>query len=362
MKKTPLHDCHVSLGAKMVEFAGYEMPIWYKGIIEEHGWVRKSCGAFDVSHMAEFIVTGRDSAAFIDRLATSAISGMHDGKVMYGVLCRDDGGCIDDILVYRMKADSYMIVANASNRQPVSEWFSARSASCDVAVEDVSDETAMVAIQGPSSAGVLRKAGFAGHDAIPYYSFGFPSWKGEKILCSRTGYTGEDGFEVFGSGEEITDLWSRVLKDSDVRPIGLGARDTLRLECCFSLYGHELSLDVTPLEAGLSWAVDMSKDFIGKESMKKKGKGRGVSGFEMIDRAIARPGCDVFGPDGARAGTVTSGSFLPTLNKNMGLCLISAALAVPGQELLIDIRGQKKKAQVVKKPFYMPVQRRRKHP
>jgi len=361
MKKTPLYDQHIALHAKMVDFTGYSMPIWYSRIIDEHKWVRNSCGIFDVSHMAEFSVTGEGSIDFIDYLTTNRIRSMQDGKVMYTLLCRDDGGVIDDLLVYRLQENSYMIVANACNHDSVDEWFRERSSSFDVKIKDISDETAMIAIQGPKSESMMKKVGFTEHEILSYYTCSSITAGGALFLCSRTGYTGEDGFEVFGKGKEIASLWEKFIENSEeCKPIGLGARDTLRLECTFSLYGHEISSAITPLEAGLSWAVDKTKDFTGKDKMIAKGRKRVIAGFEMCDKAIPRPEYSVLNAEGGKIGFVTSGSFLPSLGKNMGICLIEADHAVIDGEIDIEIRGLRKKARIVKRPFYVPVQRRRK--
>ncbi|MBN1521709.1 MAG: glycine cleavage system aminomethyltransferase GcvT [Candidatus Aureabacteria bacterium] len=361
MRQTPLLGIHSSLGAKIVEFAGYAMPVYYSGIVEEHNHVRSCCGVFDVSHMAELIVSGKRTAEFIDYLTTNAVHAMPDGKVMYSLLCQEDGGCIDDLLVYRLKSDKFLIVANASNRFDVFEWLRRHAPSFDVSVADETDETAMIAVQGLRAGEALQLIGFKGHESLSYYTSFFLKWKGKEILCSRTGYTGEDGFEVFGKPDEIIGLWKSLFeKATFLKPVGLGARDTLRLECCFSLYGHELSRTITPLEAGLGWAVDREKPFIGKDAMLAKGSDRTIAGFEMTDRAIARARYEVSTEKQSNVGFVTSGSYLPTMGKNMGMCLIPRDHAEVGKEIFIDIRGVRKKAKIVKKPFYAPVHRRRK--
>ncbi|MCK5706076.1 MAG: glycine cleavage system aminomethyltransferase GcvT [Candidatus Aureabacteria bacterium] len=361
MKKTHLYDQHLKLNAKMVDFTGFSMPIWYSSIIDEHIHVRNACGLFDVSHMAEFYIKGKGSTDFIDKLTTNSIRSMNDGKVLYTLLCDEEGGCIDDLLVYRFNNELYMIVANACNRISVFEWFSKHASSFDIEIEDKTDEISMIAIQGPGSVDALQKIGFSINDDFLYYTYSYLNCNDINYLCSRTGYTGEEGFEIFGAGEEISKIWQMLLSsDADVRPIGLGARDTLRMECCFSLYGHEISRDITPLEAGLSWAVDKNKEFIGKSAMINKGRGRVLAGFDMIERGIPRPELEIYSSENKRIGFVTSGSFLPFIKKNMGLCIIDAEFASLDNEINIDIRGKKKKARIVKRPFYIPCQRRRK--
>lgn len=360
MNKTPLYNEHEKLNAKIVDFAGYLMPVYYDSIIQEHQAVRNKCGLFDVSHMGEIIIKGPDAFHFLQNLVPNNLSKLFDGKILYSPLCYENGGVVDDILIYRFKEDHYFIVVNASNVKKDHDWFLSHAQGYNISIENKSSELSMLAIQGPKAADVLQAMGFSIQD-LKYYCFKEATYNKFKTILSRTGYTGEQGFELIIPNEAAVMLWKDTLKYGapfSIKPIGLGARDTLRLEVCFSLYGHELNNDITPLEADIAWTVDFSKmDFIGKKALHNTPVKRKLAGFEMTERAIPRGGYKVH-CDGKEIGFVTSGSFLPTVNKNMGLALINKDLAVPGQTIQISIRDRLYSAKVVSKPFFSPFNKR----
>ena len=358
MKQTPLIDKHKNLKAKLTNFAGYEMPLYYEGIIKEHIWVREKCGIFDISHMAEIFVKGNDSVDFLDYVLTNRVKGKKPGKVFYSAICNESGGTVDDVVVYVLTDNKFLVVANASNRNKVFNWFLAYSKQFDVEIEDKSDEYSMIAVQGPLSCGLLKNIFGDKLGNIKYYTHNTVNLFGKTIIASRTGYTGEDGFEFIVRNEHASDLWEKISALPNVKPIGLGARDTLRLECCYCLYGNELSDDITPMEAGIDWVVKLEKGFIGKENMIKRDKKRIIAAFEMKEKKFARKGFKIFSNE-RNIGYVTSAGFLPFVKKNAGLCLIDSENANIGNEIFIEIRGEKERAVIVDKPFYIPIQKRR---
>lgn len=359
LKRTPLYPLYEKGGAKTVEFGGWEMPVQFSSILDEHEAVRSRAGLFDVSHMGELKVSGRDALALIQMLITNDASKMVVNQAIYSPMCYPDGGTVDDLLIYRLDEEDYLVVVNAANIEKDLAWME-RHFEGEGRIENLSDQMALLALQGPRSESVLQRLTEEDLSGIaPFHCKQNVRVAGADVMVSRTGYTGEEGFELFLSSEEAPMLWEKILQageEEGVIPCGLGARDTLRLEARLPLYGQELSPEITPLEAGLSRWVKLDKgvDFIGKEALaeqKEKGAARKIAGIEMIDRGIPRHGYPVFA-GGERVGEVTSGSFSPTLKKNIGLALLPASLATPGQILQVEIRGKRLEASVVKTPFY----------
>lgn len=359
MKKTPLYETHIELGAKMIDFGGWMMPVQYSGIIHEHNAVRESAGIFDVSHMGEIYITGPDAADYSNFLVTNDLTGLKPNAVMYSPMCYSDGGCVDDVIVYCLNSDNFLFAVNASNIEKDFEWILSNSESYSVKIENLSESYGQLAVQGPKAQEILSELTDANLNDLGFFEF-FVSIEigGVRAMVSRTGYTGEDGFEIYAKANEVDTLFKKILEAGTDRilPCGLGARDTLRFESCLPLYGHELSSLITPLQAGLGSFVKLDKmDFIGKEALvseKERGVSRKIMGFEMTDRGIARNGYPVFNTNGDEIGAVTSGSICPTLSKTMGLALIDSQYDKIGIEILIGIRDKKVKAITVKKPFY----------
>ncbi|MEG6616471.1 glycine cleavage system aminomethyltransferase GcvT [Peptococcaceae bacterium 1198_IL3148] len=357
LKRTPLYQVHKELGAKLVEFGGWEMPVQYQGILKEHQAVREAAGLFDVSHMGEFLVAGEDALNFLQQLVTNDVSKIGIGKVMYTTMVKEDGGVVDDLLIYNLGLHRYLMVVNAGNITKDFNWVKQNLVG-DADVADKSDEFALLALQGPVAEKVLQTLTPLQLNTIGPFQFAMGVIGGVACLISRTGYTGEDGFEMYCHPDEVEHLWRAILeagKNDGVVPAGLGARDTLRFEAALPLYGHELTDQINPLMAGLSWTVKFDKeDFIGKEALLKV-KEQGVSyklvGLEMIERGIARAEYPVQ-KDGHGIGWVTSGSFSPTLNANLALAYVRPEYAALETELAVVIRGKAVKAKVIKKPFY----------
>lgn len=355
VKRTPCYEVHVRAGARLIEFGGWLMPVYYRGIVEEHRKVREKVGLFDLSHMGEIGVRGPGALQLVQRLTTNDASGLRPGQVQYSVMCYPDGGAIDDILVYR-KDEGYLLVVNASNAEKDFEWISSHSTP-DVQVEDLSEETALLAVQGPNSAALLSRLTAVPLDDLYYYHFTSGRVAGVQCLISRTGYTGEDGFELFLASQDSESLWVALLetgRDLDIEPIGLGARDTLRLEMGYALYGHELDAGTNPLEAGLAWVVAMGKEgFIGRDALinaKQRGLSRRLAGFGLLERGVPRAHCDV-SSDGKVVGQVTSGTLSPSLEVGIGMCFVPPDLAKPGTRVDVMIRAKEVPAQIVKPPF-----------
>jgi aminomethyltransferase len=358
-KKTPLYDSHVALGGKMVPFAGYILPVQYpSGVISEHMAVRTACGLFDVSHMGEVIFTGPDALNNIQMLVTNDMSTLNVGQVRYSPLCNDQGGFVDDLIVYRMDEERYMLVVNASNRQKDFLWISSFVDRFDATVTDRSDETGLIAVQGPRAADVLAKVTTEKLDGIGYYRFGEGAVAGRPAVISRTGYTGEDGFELYLANEDAAPVW-RTLLDAGagvgIAPTGLGARDSLRLEMGYALYGNDLDETRTPLEAGLGWVTKLDKgDFVARDALlnqKSTGVAARLVGFRLNERGFPRPGYDLAVQD-QLVGKVTSGTLSPTLGIGIGMGYVSSEYARPGTPLSVVIRGQKLMAEVTRPPFY----------
>jgi glycine cleavage system T protein (aminomethyltransferase) len=356
LKRTPLTDVHSALGAKMVPFAGYLMPIQYPtGITAEHTAVRERCGLFDVSHMGEFIVRGPGAVDFVDYVTTNDVGALDIGQAHYSTILNDRGTIEDDCLVYRAR-DHIMMVVNASNAEKDLAHVSRHIAEHEAEIDDVSDETALLALQGPRAANILQQLTDTDLAEIAYYHFVHGSVAGaQNILISRTGYTGEDGFELYFPNRDAVQVWNALLATNDVTPAGLGARDSLRLEMGMALYGNDIDDTVTPLEANLSWLVKLKKgDFVGRDALvkqKEQGLTRKLAGFTMDERAFPRPGYPVF-VNGAQSGKVRSGTMSPSLGVGIGTAYVPPANATPRSQLEVEIRGKRIPAKVEKTPFY----------
>jgi aminomethyltransferase len=360
LKRTPLHACHVELGARMVGFAGWDMPVQYAGVIEEHRAVREAAGLFDVSHMGEIRVRGAGAEAFLQRMTPNDVARLAPGRAHYTGVLTERGTYIDDLLVYRFGAADFMTVPNASNAGRVFAWLREHAAAQPaVELADVGDDYALLALQGPRALAILEPLASPGVAALRYYGFLEGEVAGVPAIVSRTGYTGEDGFELYLPPERAAEVWRRLLADGaahGLRPAGLGARDTLRLEAAMALYGHELDEDTTPLEAGLAWVVKLDKggDFLGRGALlaqRDAGVRRTLVGFEVEGKGIARQGHPVLS-GGEAVGVVTSGTWSPTLERALGMAYVPAALAAPGTHLDLDVRGRTVPAAVVEMPFY----------
>ncbi len=358
MKKTPLYEEHIKLGAKMVEFAGFSMPVQYKGVIEEHLAVRTKVGIFDVSHMGEFRVKGNQAFDFVQYLTCNDVSKLSQKQVQYSAFTTERGTVVDDLLVYKIADDEYLLVVNAANIEKDFNHLEKFVDRFDVNLINESDITAQMAIQGPFAEKTMEKLFGEIVKGIKFYWFDYVEYNGEKCLLSRTGYTGEDGFEIYCKPEIASSIWNDILdagKEYGIEPCGLGARDTLRLEARMNLYGNDMDETTTVLEAGLGWICKLDKgDFLGRDALlkqKEEGLKRKLYGFEMVDRGIPRHGYPVF-KDGKEIGVVTSGSFAPYLKKNIGLAYLPVELAKAGNEIEIGIRKKMAKAITVKTPFY----------
>ena len=356
-KKTPLYDLHLKLGGKIVPFAGYLLPVQYpSGVIAEHNAVRNACGLFDVSHMGEILFEGPDALNALQDLLVNDMSGMEIGRVRYSPICNHDGGIVDDLVCCRMDEDRYMLIVNAANKDKDFKWFTEHKQG-NAAVVDLSDEYAQLALQGPRAKAILSKLADAEQLPEKYYTFKQDiKVAGISCLVSRTGYTGELGYELYCRPEQAVSLAEALLeagKDEGLIPCGLGARDTLRLEAGMPLYGHEMTDDITPLEAGLSFFVKLDKPhFIGKEALIKKGAPKRTRvGLEMVDRGIAREHCPVY-MDGVLIGETTSGTMAPYLGKAIAMALIDASKADPQAVYEVDVRGRMLKAKTTELPFY----------
>ena len=360
LKRTPLYDEHRALGARLVEFGGWEMPVHYSGILDEHRAVRERAGLFDVSHMGEFRIEGPGSLDFLQGLVPNNVARLSDGQALYSQLCNERGGTQDDLLIYRLGDDRYMAVVNAGTMESDWDWFIKQAAGrSDVTLTNISAETGLIALQGPRALEILQPLTETDLGAIAYYHFADGTVAGISCLISRTGYTGEDGFELYCASGDAVALWRKLLEAGATHgllPAGLGARDTLRLEAGFCLYGHELNDQTSPLEAGLGWSVKLEKghDFIGREALlaqKQQGLPRKLIGIELRDRGVPRAGYAIL-RDGAPIGELTSGAIGPTLGKAIGMGYVAPADARPGAEVAIAMRGQAVSAVIVALPFY----------
>lgn len=373
LKRTPLYPIYEEHGARVIDFGGWEMPVQFSGIIEEHNAVRTAAGLFDVSHMGEIEIHGPGALPLVQRLITNNARVAPDYRALYALMCRPDGGIVDDLLVYRFSEERFLLVVNAANTekalthiQAVAQSRTGEPGPGAVQVTDRTADYAVLALQGPSAPGILSRL-FDGADhqsPVHLRPFRFAtdvSLAGYTVpIVSRTGYTGEDGFELFIRPEDAIPIWRAIIaagREDGLKPVGLGARDTLRFEACLPLYGNELTEDINPLEAGLGTFVKLDKDepFIGQEALQavaEQGPRRRLVGLELLDRGIARHGYVVLDEGGQAVGHVTSGAMSPTLQKSLALAYVPAGMAVVGNQVLIDIRGQQRRARIVETPFY----------
>ena len=359
LKKTPLNAAHRALGGKMVDFGGWDMPVQYRaGVIEEHMATRTRAGLFDVSHMGEIWVEGADAIDFVNSLTTNDVTKLVDGQAHYSALTNESGGVVDDLLVYRFGPEKLLLVVNAGTTDKDWDWITSHKGDFGVVLTNASTDYCQIAIQGPKAVEILQKLTDTELEPIKYYHFTTGHVDGVEAIISRTGYTGEDGFEVYAAADKADQLWNKMLEtgaEYGILPAGLAARNTLRLESAMSLYGHELGDDISTFEANLGWITKMDKPaFTGKGALadlKTAGIKRKLVGFEMREPGIARDGFDVYIED-QKVGEVTSGSPAPFLKKNIGLAFVAPEFAKTGQEIRIDVRGKKLLAEIVPTPFY----------
>ena len=359
MKKLALHDKHVALGGKMVPFAGFEMPVQYEGVNVEHETVRNDVGVFDVSHMGEFLLTGPGALDLIQKVTTNDASTLTIGRAQYSCMPNGKGGIVDDLIIYRIKEEQYLLVVNASNIEKDWDWISSHN-SFDVAMRNLSDDYSLLAIQGPKAVEAMQSLTSVDLSAIKYYHFVVGPFAGiEHVIISATGYTGSGGFEIYCKNSEVAQVWDKVFEagaDFGIKPIGLAARDTLRLEMGFCLYGNDIDDTTSPLEAGLGWITKLAKDdFIDKDFLakqKEEGVQRKLVAFEMVDRGIPRHDYEINDAEGNVIGKVTSGTMSPSMKKAIGLGYVTVDHAGVDSEIYINIRNKGVKAQVVKLPFY----------
>ena len=357
LRNIPLNDIHVKLGGKMVPFAGYNMPVRYSSDLDEHMTVRNGIGVFDVSHMGEFRVKGPNALDLIQRVTSNDAAKLVDGQAQYSCLPNEDGGIVDDIIVYRIGENDYLIVVNASNIEKDWNWFNRHNIS-GAELQNISDEICLFAVQGPKAQKVLKQLTSTDLSAIAYYHFAIGEFAGVgDVIMSNTGYTGAGGFELYVSNANAENVWKALFdagKHEGIKPIGLGARDTLRLEMGYCLYGHDIDDTTSPLEAGLGWITKFTKNFTNAENLKKQkeeGVSRKLVGFRMIDKGIPRHDYHIRDAEGNAIGKVTSGSISPVLNTGIGLGYVTTPYAQPGREIFIDVRGRNLKAAVQKTPF-----------
>lgn len=358
MKNTALNDTHLALGAKMVPFAGYNMPVQYEGVKAEHETVRTGVGVFDVSHMGEFILRGPKALDLIQRISSNDASKLFDGKAQYSCIPNEQGGIVDDFLIYRISEEEYFLVVNASNIEKDWNWISKHNTD-GVDMEDVSENMSLLAVQGPKAAEAMQSLTQLDLVNMKYYTFDKGTFAGvENVIVSATGYTGSGGFEIYCHNDDIKKVWDAVMdagSDFGIKPIGLAARDTLRLEMGFCLYGNDINDSTSPIEAGLGWVTKFTKEFTNWEAIKEQkenGVSRKLVGFELIDKGIPRHDYPIVDANGEQIGIVTSGTMSPSTGKAIGLGYVPTELAAVGSEIYIQVRKKQIKAQVVKPPFY----------
>jgi len=362
-KKTALYDRHVALGARMISYEGWLLPVQYPtGPKEEHLRVRQAAGLFDIDHMGQIVVSGPDALAFLQRVMTADLSDLAEGGAKYSPMCYADGTVVDDTFIYHLP-DRYWVIVNAANVEKDTDWLTYHAAGLAAKVENVSEETYMLALQGPRSEAILNPMAEADLAQLDFHHVIETTVADVPATVSRTGYTGEDGFEIYYAADSASTVWDAIIEagsDYDLLPIGLAARDSLRLEPGLPLYGQEISAEIDPIQARLGWAVDLAKDFVGRESLLKvalEGPKSRLVGFRMIEGGVPRHGYDIL-IEGTVVGTVTSGGYAPTLDAFIGLGYVPAEQARTGRTLDIDIRGRKKPAEIVRLPFYRPSYRR----
>lgn len=358
MKNTALSKIHEQLGAKMVPFAGYNMPVSYEGVNAEHETVRKDVGVFDVSHMGEFLITGPKALALIQKVCSNDISKIVDGQAQYNCLPNETGGIVDDLIVYRFESEKWLLVVNASNIDKDWDWITKHNI-VGAEMRNLSDDYSLLAIQGPKAIEAMQSLTSENLSAIKFYHFKVADFAGiEHVIISATGYTGSGGFEIYCKNSEVEQIWNKVMeagKNFGIKPVGLAARDTLRLEMGFCLYGNDINDTTSPLEAGLGWITKFTKDFTNSENLKKQkeeGVKRKLIGFELTERGIPRHDYEIVDKDGKNIGIVTSGTMAPSLNKGIGMGYVTTENSTPGTEIFIQIRNKPVAATVVKTPFY----------
>ncbi len=358
MKKIALNDIHHSLNAKMVPFAGFNMPVSYEGVNIEHETVRKDVGVFDVSHMGEFLISGENALELIQKISSNDASKLIDGKAQYSCMPNEDGGIVDDLIIYRFNEDKYLLVVNASNIEKDWNWI-AQHNTMDATMKDLSDEYSLLAIQGPKAAEAMQSLTDVNLKEIKFYSFEIAEFAGVKnVIISATGYTGSGGFEIYLKNEDAETIWNKVFEagaDYGIKPIGLAARDTLRLEMGYCLYGNDIDDTTSPIEAGLGWITKFTKDFINAEALQKQkeeGPKRKLIAFELDERGIPRQGYDIVNANGEVVGNVTSGTMSPSLDKGIGMGYIPTEMAKANEKIFIQIRKKAIPATLVKLPFY----------
>lgn len=358
MKNTALTSTHIALNAKMVPFAGYNMPVSYEGVNAEHETVRKGVGVFDVSHMGEFLITGDKALELIQKISSNDASALVDGKAQYSYMPNNEGGIVDDLIIYRFNAEKYLLVVNASNIEKDWNWISQHN-SMDATMRDLSDEYSLLAIQGPKAAEAMQSLTSVDLKNFKFYTFEVADFAGvENVIISATGYTGSGGFEIYFKNENAQKIWDSVFDagaEFDIKPIGLAARDTLRLEMGFCLYGNDIDDTTSPIEAGLGWITKFNKEFINSDALKQQkeeGPKRKLVGFELSEKGIPRHGYDIVDDNGKVIGIVTSGTMAPSLDKGIGLGYVPTELSAPGSKINIQIRKKALPATVVKLPFY----------
>lgn len=358
MKNTALTHVHEKLGAKMVPFAGYNMPVQYEGVNAEHETVRNGVGVFDVSHMGEFLLTGENALALIQKVTSNDASVLEIGRAQYSCLPNNDGGIVDDLIVYRMKEEQYLLVVNASNIEKDWNWIASHN-DLGVDMRNLSDQYSLLAIQGPKAVEAMQSLTSVDLAAIKYYHFEVGPFAGiDNVIISATGYTGSGGFEIYCKNSEVEQVWHKVFEAGaafGIKPIGLAARDTLRLEMGFCLYGNDINDNTSPIEAGLGWITKFTKEFTNSENLKKQkeaGVTRKLIGFELIERGIPRHDYEIVDANGNNIGIVTSGTMAPSLGKGIGMGYVATEFAAVDSEIFIQIRNNKVKAKVVKMPFY----------
>ena len=358
MKEIALHEVHKALNAKMVPFAGYNMPVSYEGVNAEHETVRKGVGVFDVSHMGEFLISGENALELIQKVTTNDASKLVDGKAQYTCMPNETGGIVDDLIVYRINEEKYLLVVNASNIEKDWNWIS-RFNTMDATMKDMSDEFSLLAIQGPKAAEAMQSLTTVNLKEMKFYTFEVAEFAGLKnVIISATGYTGSGGFEIYFKNEQAEEIWNKVMEagaEYGIKPIGLAARDTLRLEMGYCLYGNDIDETTSPIEAGLGWITKFTKDFVNSEALKKEkeeGPRRKLIAFELDERGIPRQGYDIEDESGRIIGNVTSGTMSPSLDKGIGMGYIPTEMAMNNEKIFIRIRKNVVPATQVKLPFY----------
>lgn len=359
MKNIALNDTHVALGAKMVPFAGYNMPIQYEGVTAEHITVREAVGVFDVSHMGEFLVEGENALALIQKITSNDASKLEIGDAQYSCFPNEDNGIVDDLICYRIKENTYLLVVNASNIEKDWNWVSKYNEGFNANLKDLSEEYSLLAIQGPKAVEAMQSLSSLDLGEIPFYKFKIGDFAGvENVIISATGYTGSGGFEIYCKNEEATQIWDKVFKagaDYGIKPIGLAARDTLRLEMGYCLYGNDIDETTSPIEAGLSWITKFTKDFVNAEALAKEKEHkpeRRLIAFELNERGVPRQGYDIVNESRKVIGNVTSGTMSPCLQKGIGMGYVPRELSKSGSKIYIQVRKKAIPATIVKLPFF----------